>query len=196
MARELGTPVALKISSAAVSHKSDIGGVRLNLTGDDAVRDGYARVVAAAAPHGGGNEVLVTAMRSGGIEVLAGVTVDPGFGPVLAVGLGGIWVELLADTSLRLLPAGADEVRRMLGELRALPVLQGARGGGAADLDALAKVIADIGELAGSVSGLQALEVNPLWVCGDQVEALDVLVIADPDRNNEYPNNDGTEPDR
>jgi succinyl-CoA synthetase beta subunit len=180
IARELGGPVALKISSAAVSHKSDIGGVLLGLSGDDAVRDGYARVIAAAAPHGGGAEVLVTAMRSGGVEVLAGVTVDAGFGPVLAVGLGGIWVELLRDTSLRLLPAGADEVRRMFGELRARPLLEGARGGSRADLDALAKIIAAVGELAASVPGLRALEVNPLWVSGDQIEALDVLVVADP----------------
>ena len=186
VARELGTAVAARISSRRrASHKSDIGGVLLGLAGDQAVSDGYARVVAAARPHGGGDEVLVTAMRSGGIEVLAGVTVDAAFGPVLAVGLGGIWVELLRDTSLRLLPAGADEVRRMLGELRALPVLEGARGGGRADLDVLAKVIAGIGELAGSVDGLQALEVNPLWVSGDQVEALDVLVIADPVRGGE-----------
>ena len=178
VARELATPVALKISSAQVSHKSDIGGVLLNLSGDAAVRTGYEQVVAAGKSHSAGNEVLVTSMRTGGVEVLAGVTSDPGFGAVLAVGLGGVWVELLRDTSLRLLPADADEVRRMLGELRGLPMLQGARGGDAADLDALAKVIADIGELAGSVSGLQALEVNPLWVCGDQIEALDVLVIA------------------
>jgi acetate---CoA ligase (ADP-forming) len=186
VARELGTPVALKISSAQVAHKSDIGGVLLNLIGDEAVRTGYEQVVAAGKTHNAGNEVLVTSMRTGGVEVLAGVTMDPGFGPVLAVGLGGIWVELLRDSSLRLLPADADEVRRMLGELRALPMLQGARGGVAADLDALAKVIADIGELAGSVSGLQALEVNPLWVCGDQVEALDVLVIAEQDAEVEY----------
>jgi acetate---CoA ligase (ADP-forming) len=185
-ARELGTPVALKIGSAEVSHKSDIGGVLLNLSGDAQVRNGYERVVAAGKTHNAGNVVLVTSMRSGGVEVLAGVTMDPGFGPVLAVGLGGIWVELLRDTSLRVLPAGADEVRRMLGELRGLPMLQGSRGGVPADLDALAKVIADFGELAASISGLQALEVNPLWVRGDQIEALDVLVIAE----------EGTEPDR
>jgi acetate---CoA ligase (ADP-forming) len=183
IARELGTPVAVKINSAHVTHKSDIGAVQLNLSGDAAVRAGYERVVAAAAAHDetgqhGGNEVLVTSMRTSGVEVLAGVTMDAGFGPVLAVGLGGIWVELLGDVSLRILPADPAEVRRMLEQLRALPVLQGARGGVSADLDALAKVIAGIGELAGSVSGLQALEVNPLWVCGDQVEALDVLVVA------------------
>jgi succinyl-CoA synthetase beta subunit len=185
-ARELGGPVAIKISSPLISHKSDIGGVALGLSGDDAVRDAYAQVVAAAQTHNAGNEVLVTAMRSGGVEVLAGVTMDAGFGPVLAVGLGGIWVEVLRDASLRLLPAGPDEVRRMLGELRGLPLLQGARGGVAADLDALAGVIARIGELACSLDGLEALEVNPLWVCGDQIEALDVLVVAE----------DGTESDQ
>ncbi|MGH3302423.1 MAG: acetate--CoA ligase family protein, partial [Streptosporangiaceae bacterium] len=177
-ALSLGSPVALKISSADVAHKSDVGGVALNLSGDAAVRDGYAQVVASAQPHGGGSEVLVTSMRTGGVEVLAGVTMDASFGPVLAVGLGGIWVETLHDTSLRLLPADPAEVGRMLTELRGLPLLQGARGGTAADLDTLARVIAAIGDLACSVSGLQALEVNPLWVRGDQVEALDVLVVA------------------
>jgi acetate---CoA ligase (ADP-forming) len=180
IARELGTAVALKISSAHVTHKSDIGAVLLNLSGDAAVRVGYEQVVAAAKDHQGGNDVLVTSMRTSGTEVLAGVTMDPGFGPVLAVGLGGIWVELLGDTSLRILPADPVRVRRMLGELRALPVLLGARGGVPADLDVLAKVIAAIGELAGSLSGMRALECNPLWVCGDRVEALDVLVVADP----------------
>ena len=188
-ARELGTPVALKINSAAITHKSDVGAVLLNLSGDEAVRAGYEQVVAAGRAHHGGDAVLVTSMREGGVEVLAGVTVDPAFGPVLAVGLGGVWVEVLRDTSLRLLPAGPDEVRRMLGELRGLPVLNGARGGVAADLDGLAHVIASLGELAGSVPGLQALEVNPLWVRGGQVEALDVLVVAGRRPAIEYPNN-------
>jgi acetate---CoA ligase (ADP-forming) len=186
-ARELGTPVAIKISSAQVTHKSDIDGVLLDLAGDDAVRAGYEQVVAAGLAHNAGNEVLVTSMRPAGVEVLAGVTVDPDFGPVLAVGLGGVFVELLRDTSLRVLPAGPAEVRDMLGELRALPLLQGARGRVPADLDALAMVIADVGELARSVPGLQALEVNPLWVNGDQIEALDVLVVADSEYGTKEP---------
>jgi acetate---CoA ligase (ADP-forming) len=181
-AAELGTPVALKISSPLITHKSDIGGVLLGLSGETEICDGYAKVIAAAnaTTHHAGNEVLITSMRSGGVEVLAGVTVDPGFGAVLAVGLGGVWVEVLRDTSLRLLPVSADEVRKMLGELRGLPLLAGAHGTEAADLDALSKVIADIAELACATNGLQALEVNPLWVRGDQIEALDVLVIASP----------------
>jgi acetate---CoA ligase (ADP-forming) len=183
IARSLGTPVALKVSSARLTHKSDAGGVLLGLTSDAAVRSGYDRVVAVADDADG---VLVTSMRTDGVELLAGVSVDPAFGPVLAVGLGGIWVEVLADTRLLVLPAGAGEVRAMLGELRGLPLLQGARGSVAADLDELASVVAGIAALAGSMPGLLALEVNPLWVRGDQIEALDVLVVTE----------EGTEPGR
>jgi hypothetical protein len=119
-------------------------------------------------------------MRSGGVELLAGVRTDPVFGPVLAVGLGGIWVELLDDISLRVLPVGPGEVKRMLAELRGLPLLTGARGTQPADLDALARVICALGDAALSLNGaLSALEVNPLWVHGDQIEALDVLVITE-----------------
>jgi acyl-CoA synthetase (NDP forming) len=147
IAFRVGLPVALKICSTQITHKSDIGGVVLGLGSEAEVRAGYEKVRAAgsrfqAVPEATVDGVLVTPMRTGGIELLAGVTVDPAFGPVLAVGLGGIWVEVLNDTSLRLLPVDAAEVKRMLGELR-------------------------------------ALEVNPLWVNGDQVEALDVLVITE-----------------
>jgi acetate---CoA ligase (ADP-forming) len=180
IARQVGLPVALKVCSAQITHKSDIGGVVLGLGSEAEVRAGYEKVRAAglAVPGASVDGVLVTPMRAGGAELLAGVTVDPAFGPVLAVGLGGIWVEVLGDTSLRLLPVDAAEVRRMLGELRGLPLLQGARGATPANLDAVAEAIAGLGEAALALDGsLRALEVNPLWVNGDQVEALDVLVI-------------------
>jgi acyl-CoA synthetase (NDP forming) len=182
IARRVGLPVALKVCSAQITHKSDIGGVALGLGTEAEVRAAYEKVRAAgdAVPDAQVEGVLVTPMRSGGTELLAGVTVDPAFGPVLAVGLGGIWVELLRDTSLRLLPVDAAEVKRMLGELRGLPLLQGARGTRPANLDAVAEAIAGLGHTALSLTGsLRALEVNPLWVNGDQVEALDVLVVTD-----------------
>jgi hypothetical protein len=101
---------------------------------------------------------------------------------VLAVGLGGVWVEVLRDTALRVLPAGPAEVKAMLGELRGLPLLRGARGTAPADLDALAAVIARVGETALSLGrGLRAMEVNPLLVNGDRIEALDVLIVTEPD---------------
>jgi acyl-CoA synthetase (NDP forming) len=182
-AERAGLPVALKVVSAQIMHKSDIGAVALGLRTPGEVRAGYHRVRAAAeaVPGASIDGVLVTTMRPGGVELLAGVTIDPLFGPVLAVGLGGVWVEILRDTSLRVLPAGVAEVRDMLGELRGLPLLRGARGTPPADLDRLAEVIARIGQAALSLNGaLQALEVNPLWVHGDQVEALDALVVTAP----------------
>jgi succinyl-CoA synthetase beta subunit len=186
IARNIGLPVALKICSADIAHKSDIGGIALGLNSAAEIRVGYDKVRAAgeAVPGASIDGVLVTRMRTNGTELLVGVTVDPTFGPVLAVGLGGVWVEIMGDTSLRVLPVDTAEVKRMLGELRGLPVLQGARGGQPADLDALAEVITRVSRAALSLGGsLQAMEVNPLWVNGDQVEALDVLVITEPDNS-------------
>jgi acyl-CoA synthetase (NDP forming) len=188
LAARVGLPVALKVCSAQITHKSDIGGVALGLRTEADVRAGYEKVRAAGArairSRAAGAEiegVLVTPMRADGTELLAGVTVDPSLGPVLAVGLGGVWVEVLRDTALRVLPAGPAQVRTMLGELRGLPLLRGARGTVPADLDALAAVIARIGETALSLGrGLRALEVNPLLVNGDRIEALDVLIITEP----------------
>jgi acyl-CoA synthetase (NDP forming) len=182
-ARRVGLPAVLKICSAQIAHKSDIGGVALGLSTDAEVRAGYQQVLAAgqSVPGADLDGVLVCAMRTGGIELLAGVTADPTFGPVLAVGLGGIWVEVLNDTSLRVLPVNAGQVKRMLTELRGLPLLRGARGTPPADLEVLADVITALGDTAMSLNGaLRALEVNPLWVNGDQVEALDVLVVTEP----------------
>jgi len=176
-ATRFGYPVVLKISSATITHKSDIGGVALDLRTEQDVAAAYDRLVTVAADIDGVN---VAPMRTGGVELLAGVTVDAVFGPVLAVGLGGIWVEVLNDVSLRVLPVDQAEVVRMLGELRGIPLLTGGRGRVAADLDALAKTIASIGDAALSLaSALRSLEVNPLWVNGDQIEALDALVITE-----------------
>jgi acetate---CoA ligase (ADP-forming) len=179
---KLGLPVALKVCSAQLTHKSDIGGVALHLRTEAAVRAAYEQVRAAGDAVAGAEieGVLVTPMRTAGVELLAGVTVDPGLGPVLAVGLGGVWVEVLRDTALRMLPADAAEVKAMLGELRGLPLLRGARGTKPADLDALAEVIARLAEAALSLGrSLRAMEVNPLLVDGDRIEALDVLVVTE-----------------
>ena len=151
------------------------------------LRDAYRRVLAAAQTVPGAvvDGVLVTPMRAGGVELLVGVTVDRTFGPVLAVGLGGLWVELLADTSLRVLPVSTDEVKHMLGDLRGGPLLRGARGSRPADLDALAQVIRNVADAALSIpdGSLHTLEINPLWVNGDQIEALDVLVVTNGSTN-------------
>ena len=181
-AHRLGYPVVLKVCSAQITHKSDIGGVALGVHSDAQVREAYRRVLDAGQTVPGAvvDGVLVMSMRAGGVELLVGVTVDRTFGPVLAVGLGGLWVELLADTSLRVLPVTTDDVKHMLGELRGSPLLRGARGTRPADLDVLAQVVKNIADAALRIPGsLRTLEINPLWVNGDQVEALDVLIVTE-----------------
>lgn len=173
--------VALKIASADIAHKSDIGGVILNVVGTDAVGTGFRAVmtaVAAARPDAILDGVLVSPMRGGGIELFVGVTRDPQWGPVVTVGLGGIWVEALKDSSLRLLPITPDTAVEMLKELRGAKLLQGYRGAKTADLAAVGRAIAGIANAALTLGPeLVAFEVNPLWVDGGHIEALDALAI-------------------
>ena len=147
-ARAIGGRVVLKIASDDIAHKSDIGGVALNLEGDAAVAEAFRRVMAAAPATARVDGVLVAPMRSGGLELFVGCTRDPQWGPVIAVGLGGVWVEVLQDIALRPLPIDGAEVKRMLAELRGAKLLHGVRGMPAADLDAVAEVIARIGDAA------------------------------------------------
>ena len=170
-AAELGYPVVVK--AGGLAHKSDTGGVRLNLGDEAAVRAAY-RAAAAVAD---GGPVLIQPYRTGGVELITGIVRDPAWGLMLAVGLGGIWVEVLRDAALLPLPVSPGEVIGALRELRGLPVLRGARGTPPADLARVAEVIADIAAVAVSLGDrLESLEVNPLLVRGDQVEALDALI--------------------
>ena len=179
-ARALDGRVVVKIASPSIAHKSDIGAVVLNVQGDAAVRAAYRRVSAAASGVPGAviEGVLVAPMRAPGVELYVGVTRDPQWGLVLAAGLGGVFVEVLQDVALRRLPVSPAEVLRMLAGLRGAKLLAGARGLPAADLDAVARAVAAIGDAALAFGpDLAALDVNPLWVRGGQVEALDALCI-------------------
>lgn len=177
----LASPVALKIASTDIAHKTEVGGVKLNLQGDAEVGAGFDAIIAAvraAAPAAKLDGVLVSPMRSGGIEMLVGTLRDPQWGLTLAVGLGGVWVEALADTQLRLLPVSAAQVREMLSELRAAKLLQGFRGAPPVDINRLAEVIATIGDAALALGPeLVSLEVNPLLAGAAGVEALDALTV-------------------
>ena len=180
-ARSFAGPVALKVASADIAHKTEAGGVALGLEGDEAVAQAHDGIVAAArahAPHARIDGVLVAPMRSGGAELLVGVARDPVWGPVLAVGLGGVWTELLGDTALTLLPAGPGDIVRALRSLKAARIFEGYRGAPATNLDRLAEVIAAIGEAALALGpDLAALEVNPLHLRGGEIEALDALAV-------------------
>ena len=119
-------------------------------------------------------------MRERGIELIVGLAQDPQWGPVLAVGLGGVWVEVLKDVALRVLPVDMAGIRGMLEQLRGAKLLAGQRGIPAADLDAVSAVIEKIANAALRLGpALVAMDVNPLWVRGSQVEALDALFVWD-----------------
>jgi len=179
-AARAGLPVALKVSGPGLAHKSELGAVALDLDSPAAVREAYARLRQAAAGEPAVEGVLVAPMRTGGQELLAGVTVDATFGPVLAVGLGGIWTEVLRDVALRVLPVDRTDALEMLGELRGAAVLRGARKREPADLERIADALVRLAGAADLVGpSLRALEVNPLWCRGDEVEGLDVLVVTE-----------------
>lgn len=179
-ASALDSPVVLKILSPDIAHKTDVGGVRLGVLPGDAgrIHDEIRADVAKVAPDARITGVVVSPMRPPGLELFVGVTRDPDWGLAIAVGLGGVWVEILNDSAVRLLPIDKDDARAMLGSLRAAPVFDGYRGAPAADLDRLAEVIVAVGQAALALGPrLAALEINPLWVRGNDVEALDALVV-------------------
>lgn len=177
-------PVALKIVSADIAHKSDIGGVRLGVRGDENVVAAYAAILEAAnklrpRPHIEG--ILVAPMRTDGVELIVGITHDPDWGSILAVGFGGIFVEVFGEATLLRLPTTIDDIEAAIRSLSAAPLLQGARGRPATDLSVLARVVASIAALAEALGDqLQTLEVNPLYVRGDVIEALDGLITTKP----------------
>ncbi len=182
-AARCGEPVVLKIASPDIAHKTDVGGVALDLSGGAAVHAACSSLlerVRRARPAARIDGVWVSPMRRHGVELFVGTLRDPQWGPVLVVGLGGVFVEALKDTSLRRLPVSAAQVLTMLDELRGRALLDGFRGAPAVDRGALAAVIAAIGAAAVRLGdSLVSLEVNPLFACGAQIEALDGLAIWD-----------------
>jgi acetate---CoA ligase (ADP-forming) len=182
-ARTLGLPAALKIVSADITHKSDVGGVALNLASSGAVRRAFDEVTARvrqAQPAARLSGCLVAPMVTGGVETILGAQWDPVFGSVVMLGLGGIFVEVLRDVTFRLAPFNEDEAWRMISELRALPVLRGARGRPPADLGALARALAQLSRFAAAQgASLKSLDINPFLVLpdGKGAMALDAVVL-------------------
>ena len=176
VAAEIGFPVALKIASPDITHKTDIGGVRLGLGSAAAVADAARAMMDRArreCPQAHIEGVLLQPMAPRGKELLLGVVRDPQFGPLVVVGFGGIYVEVLDDTAARLAPITPAEAREMLEELRMAPVLHGVRGEPPVDIPALAGTISRFSSLAVDASDLREIELNPLMVSADVVIAVD-----------------------
>ena len=178
-AKAINAPLVLKILSPDIAHKTEAGGVVLNVNGSSAAGEAYERIlrnISAAAPQARIEGVIVSPVREQGVELFVGIARDPTFGLAMAVGLGGVWVEVLSDTALKVLPVTPGDVVEMFSQLKAQRLLQGYRGAAPVDLDAVAKVVAAIGDAALALGPeLAALEINPLLVSGSAIEALDAL---------------------
>lgn len=181
VAAELGFPVAMKVESPDIPHKTEAGVIRLNLKTAEGVCQAFDAIMenaARVAPPARINGVLIQQMISPGAEMMVGVRVDPLFGPLLLVGLGGVMVELMKDTALQLAPVSLDEAKSLLSSLKGQKVLDGFRGGASIDRSVLADTIARISELADDLaSELSEVDVNPLICSGASIIAVDALVV-------------------
>ena len=182
-ARQLGLPVALKVDSPDILHKTEAGAIRLNLDDAARVRAAYAEVMAGAkayAPQARITGVSVQEMVGQGVEVIIGVSCDPQLGPVLLFGSGGVMVEVYNDVALRRCPITRSEAQAMIAEVKGARLLQGFRGGPQADVEALADSLVCVSHLAMHLEGrLAELDINPLMVlpAGQGVKALDALIV-------------------
>ncbi len=181
-AGSLGYPVVLKVELPDLPHKTEAGVVRLNLRSADEVRDAYQTILAranAVTPPPRIAGVLVQKMVPQGIEMVIGARIDPLFGPLVVVGLGGILVEVLKDTALAPAPVTHEEALTMLAELKGTRLLDGFRGMPAVDRHALAKVIQRVSAFAADHrDAIAELDVNPLICAGDSITAVDALIVA------------------
>lgn len=179
---ELGEPVVLKIQSPDIAHKTEAGGVALGVTAADAPAI-HDRILASARQYAPGARiegVLVQKMMPRGREVVVGVTRDPDFGPLIMLGAGGIYLEVLKDVVFALAPVSRQQALAMIGRLQTAPILEGTRGEEPGDLDALAELIVRVGHLAASEPEIGQLDLNPVFVYprGQGVVAVDALAVA------------------
>jgi acyl-CoA synthetase (NDP forming) len=179
-AQSLGWPVALKIESPDILHKTEIGGVAVGLADDAALRDAFAQIMLNAetrAPDARISGVIVQAMGRGTVEMVIGVQDDPVFGPVVMVGLGGVLVEVMADVAFTKAPVTDAQAHKMLERLKGCAILDGVRGAPAVDRKALAQMIAQVSRFAAANAGrIATLDLNPVLAGPDGVIAVDWLL--------------------
>jgi acetyltransferase len=182
-AEEMDTPLAMKIESADILHKSDVGGVKLNIRGAQAARAAYQEImdnVKAHRPDAKINGILMVPMLKSGVEMIIGVNNDPQFGPMIMVGMGGVFVEVFKDVALYPAPLSKAEAMEMLQSLKSFKLLNGYRGSAKCDMDALCDTIVCIGNYASeNKDTLKELDINPLFVYseGEGVGVADALIV-------------------
>ncbi|RLI09337.1 acetyl-CoA synthetase [Candidatus Bathyarchaeota archaeon] len=179
-AKEIGFPVVLKIVSPQVLHKSDAGGVLINIEDEDGVRTGYRKIlenVKAKVPGAVITGILVQEMAPSSTEIIVGSTKDPTFGPTLMFGLGGIFVEILKDVSFRLAPITKTDAEEMIREIRSYKILEGARGMPKADQEAIVDILLKTSKMLMECPEIKELDMNPVLVYEKGAKIVDARVI-------------------
>lgn len=179
IAAEIGYPVVLKLISPDVVHKSDVGGVVLDVASDDEVREACASIRERVEAHQPGARItgFTVEEQVKGTEIIVGVSRDPDFGPLLMVGMGGIFVEVYKDVSFRLLPLSRGDALQMIDEIKAQPLLDGARGRPVLNREELAEMLLRVSQLIEAVPDIQEVDLNPLVITEKGLVAIDARVI-------------------
>ncbi len=184
LSQKMGFPVALKIVSPDVIHKSDSGGVKLSINSVSEVKKAYDEIlkkIKKRVPNAVIHGVSVQKMVRPGTEVIVGTSKDPQFGPVIMFGLGGIFVEILKDVSFRVIPIGQRDAQEMIQEIKGYPLLQGYRGKEPASISAIIQIILKISKLIEENPQIKELELNPIFVYRDKAVGVDARIILEKD---------------
>lgn len=182
-ANKIGYPLVMKIESADILHKSDVGGVKLNIRNEKEVKNAYEEIMSSVsekAPKAKINGILMQKMLNKGTEMIVGLNNDPQFGPMILVGMGGVFVEVFKDVSLYPVPLNKKEAEHMIKSLKSFKLLNGYRGGDVADIDALTEMIVSISDFAyKNKDNIKELDINPLFVYpeGEGVGIADALIV-------------------
>jgi len=183
LAKKLGFPVALKIISPDVIHKSDSGGVQLGLDNATQVSEAFAKILSAVKKHypkAKIHGISVQKMAKSGVEVIIGMTKDAQFGPVLMFGLGGILVEVLKDVAFRIVPLTKRDAHEMIKEIKGYPLLEGYRGQEPADVSFLEDLLLKVSDFVDRNPEIKELDLNPIFAYKNRAVAVDARVILEP----------------
>ena len=179
-AEKIGYPVVLKIVSPNIIHKSDVGGVIINVKNAKAFQNAYRQIMDNVKKHKPKAKIvgiLVQEMAPQSTEVIVGATKDPQFGPALMFGLGGIFVEILKDVAFRIAPITEDEAREMITSVRAYPLLKGYRNTPPADIDAIVRILLNTSRLVMEHQEIKELDLNPIMVYEKTAKTVDARII-------------------
>ncbi|MBW2250829.1 MAG: acetate--CoA ligase family protein, partial [Deltaproteobacteria bacterium] len=180
IAKKIASPVALKIVSPDILHKSDAGGVKIKLSGENEIRSAFKEIIENAKnfdPKARIKGILVSPMAKPGLEVIIGTKIDDQFGPIIMYGLGGVMVEILKDVSFRVLPLTPTGARKMIEETKSFPILDGVRGGPASDKKALRKLLLLCSEIIQAYPEIEEMDLNPVIVHEQGLSIVDARII-------------------